>query len=911
MLSGSAAPASTMLVETDGFYAPFFVRTLCDYSPPEPHMLAFRRGEIIQVLAQMESGWWDGVLDRCVRGWFPSNYVELVSDTQAAECREQRAAEAQHVLPRIEAAQRALEMLAEHVRRTVPEENPVDNKYAEAVALYMQSTANLVYEIHMLTTAVEQHPQSAPATYTDVLVREMHDILALIVLLMRELTKKLHWSLELALPFQQLCLSYTSEQRSLCHYAMRLHSILEAFSPLCPNPDVARVGHESAALSIPRLGLSTTSINLLAGSLACETRTNIDMVEPLLAQLRTAFEPLYAVLCGEDGVFECGDAWVGALRHVLELLCRTLSTLYSCDLAGPLNRLLRERLPPHELAPVQAAFGECAIAQNDALAAAQSLYLTAQSVLLYSAHRPGDSALVRSLLPGARAFESKVHALDTACMQYISHVRRPGSPDCGAPARRTPDDRARLSFATTSSSPERSSSISCHTGEALTLPLTEPPPFLACDIEPDELVYSSTGRIRGGTLPALVAYLTKHDAYDATFTATFLTTFKTFTTTDEFLRLVMQRYRITPPPGLTPEQHTVWTERKQRPTRLRAFNIIKVWLETYFDPGHDETHLALVEHFADTDLADETSQRKQELIRRLVYRRLRGQPIMSRIASVTSAPPEPLLPRNLRRIQILDIDPLEWARQLTVQENRLFNNIRTIECLKKAWANADAGVHAQGIVGSIAFYNKITSWVQRSLLEQKGVQVRAQCLRHFVLIARQCLLLNNFASMWAIVSSLSLSSLYRLRNTWHHAGRATEAEFDRLEEITRADRNYATYRKLLHNVNPPCVPFFGIYAKDLTFVEDGNTDMLPCNPALINFAKRQRISEIVRELHAFQSTYNIKEVPELTEYLNTHLVYHMSDHEYYALSLKLEPRLRTAPNDQFSIVSESAGSSTS
>lgn len=911
MLPGPAAPASAMPVETDGFYEPFFVRTLCDYFPPEPHMLTFRRGEIIQVLAQMESGWWDGVLDRRVRGWFPSNYVELVSDTQAAECRAQRAAEAQHVLPRIEAALQALEQLTTHVRRTVPEQHPVDDKYADSVALYVEYTANLVYEIHMLTSTVEQHPQSATATYTDVLVHEMHDILALIVLFMRELTKKLHWSPELALPFQQLCLSYTSEQRSLCNHASRLHSIVEAFSPLCPNPDVARVGHESATLSIPRLGLSAMSINLLAGSLACETRTSFTTVERLIPQLRATFEPLFAVLCGEDGVFECGNAWVGALRNTLELLCRTLSALYSCDLAGPLNRMLRERVPSHVLEPIQAAFGECAIAQNDTLASAQSLYLTAQSVLLYSAHRPGDSSLVRSLLPGARGLEGKIEVLEAACARYFSQVPRPESPDISAAGRRAPDDRARLSFATTSSSPGRSS-ISCHTGEALTLPLTEPPPFLSCDIGPDELVYSPTGRIRGGTLPALVAYLTKHDAYDAVFTASFLTTFKTFTTTDEFLRLVMQRYRITPPPGLTPEQHAIWAERKQCPTRLRAFNIIKVWLETYFVPGHDETHLALVEHFADTDLADESSQRKQELIKRLVYRRLRGQPIMSRIASVTSAPPEPLLPRNLRQIQILDIDPLEWARQLTVQENRLYNNIATIECLKKAWTCADSGVRAQGIISSIAFYNKITSWVQCSLLEQKGVHMRAQILRHFVLIARQCLALNNFASMWAIVSSLSLSSLYRLRNTWHHAGRATEAEFDRLEEITRAERNYATYRKLLQTVNPPCVPFFGIYAKDLTFVEDGNPDMLPDKPALINFAKRHRISEIVRELRTFQSTYNLKEVPELTEYLNTHLVYHMSDHEYYALSLKLEPRLRPAapPIDQFSILSVGTGSST-
>lgn len=30
---------------------------------------------MIQVITQLESGWWEGVLNG-VRGWFPSNYIE-------------------------------------------------------------------------------------------------------------------------------------------------------------------------------------------------------------------------------------------------------------------------------------------------------------------------------------------------------------------------------------------------------------------------------------------------------------------------------------------------------------------------------------------------------------------------------------------------------------------------------------------------------------------------------------------------------------------------------------------------------------------------------------------------------------------------------------------------------------------
>lgn len=50
------------------------VRALYDYSGGEESALSFRKGDIIQVLTQLESGWWDGLCNG-ERGWFPSNYV--------------------------------------------------------------------------------------------------------------------------------------------------------------------------------------------------------------------------------------------------------------------------------------------------------------------------------------------------------------------------------------------------------------------------------------------------------------------------------------------------------------------------------------------------------------------------------------------------------------------------------------------------------------------------------------------------------------------------------------------------------------------------------------------------------------------------------------------------------------------
>ena len=55
-----------------------YVRALYDYDADDQTSLSFRQGDLIQVLTQLESGWWDGVINN-VRGWFPSNYCAVVT----------------------------------------------------------------------------------------------------------------------------------------------------------------------------------------------------------------------------------------------------------------------------------------------------------------------------------------------------------------------------------------------------------------------------------------------------------------------------------------------------------------------------------------------------------------------------------------------------------------------------------------------------------------------------------------------------------------------------------------------------------------------------------------------------------------------------------------------------------------
>lgn len=46
-------------------------------------------------------------------------------------------------------------------------------------------------------------------------------------------------------------------------------------------------------------------------------------------------------------------------------------------------------------------------------------------------------------------------------------------------------------------------------------------------------------------------------------------------------------------------------------------------------------------------------------------------------------PPPSIIPKTSKAMKLLDIDPLELARQLTIMESKLFAKIRPMECLNR------------------------------------------------------------------------------------------------------------------------------------------------------------------------------------------------------------------------------------
>lgn len=377
--------------------------------------------------------------------------------------------------------------------------------------------------------------------------------------------------------------------------------------------------------------------------------------------------------------------------------------------------------------------------------------------------------------------------------------------------------------------------------------IDETPEFLRLDYE-HELAWdfkASPPQIKGGSLMALAEQLTRHDKLDSNFNNTFLLTYRSFTTARELFELLVHRFGVQPPEGLSPTDFEVWRERKQSPIRFRVVNILKNWFETFWmeDSQEEETKNLIrdVYNFA-RDTVKSTETPGSAPLMAVLDQRMSGKDVGRRLIQTQNQPtPAPIMPKNMKKLKFLDIDPTEFARQLTIIESRLYGKIKPTECLNKRWQKKPGEGEpnpAPNIKALIEHSNQMTNWVAEMILAQSDVKKRVVVIKHFVSVGdvslclstsvsflcfsfrctcplthvQKCRQLNNFSTITSIISALGTAPIARLKRTWDQVPQKTQATLEGMRKLMLSTKNFAEYRESLHMANPPCIPFFGEFS---------------------------------------------------------------------------------------------------
>jgi son of sevenless-like protein len=237
-----------------------------------------------------------------------------------------------------------------------------------------------------------------------------------------------------------------------------------------------------------------------------------------------------------------------------------------------------------------------------------------------------------------------------------------------------------------------------------------------------------------------------------------------------------------------------------------------------------------------------------------------------------------------RNLTFWDCASIDLAEQLTLQEHEIFRGIKDGELLGLSWMRDK--ISAQSVCRMVDNFNKITYWVAETILSEPEMKDRVNAIKKFVSIAERCFELNNFHALMEIVAGLSMTAIERLKKTWTLVPSQTKATLEKFNRFMNTKNNFQNYRHTLHRVKDPCVPYIGVYLRDLTFIEEGNPNVY--ENGLVNFDKLHLNGLQIIDVHKHQEAiYDIKPHPVIQQYLTNMKT--KSEDEIFAMLDVLEP----------------------
>ena len=241
---------------------------------------------------------------------------------------------------------------------------------------------------------------------------------------------------------------------------------------------------------------------------------------------------------------------------------------------------------------------------------------------------------------------------------------------------------------------------------------------------------------------------------------------------------------------------------------------------------------------------------------------------------------------------------------------KIYQSIQAQELLNTAW-NSDKLKHqSPHVTLLLGRLNDISNFLCSLILWQESKSLRANVITKCIRLATHLHKLNNFHTLMGVVVALNRSSISRLRHSFALCDSKILNQFKTLETLMDPSGSFKNYRKAISSAKYPALPYLyvfilsdffskdfsfifffffysGVSLTDLTFIEDGNPDVL--DESVINFTKRNMVYELIQKLLDYQNTPYDFPAFEPIQTLLTELPYD-AEKEQFSLSLLREPR---------------------
>lgn len=429
--------------------------------------------------------------------------------------------------------------------------------------------------------------------------------------------------------------------------------------------------------------------------------------------------------------------------------------------------------------------------------------------------------------------------------------------------------------------------------------------------------------IKAGTVKKLVEYLHIKGEMDSTYTNVFLATFRTFSSTENVMDLLIESYiNIKANKDAKGELQDI---------QLRTIkSVISVWIDTYPEDFHDAPDYSCLvklekfieQHIPDSDLGIRVKHKIEK------FKKEDSSQSDSNVEfhfNLVEEVDHLIVDEYHKPLKFIDIPTQVVAEQLTYRDAELFKRVIPHQCLGAVWARrahkqGKGGTIAGTVLATIEQFNHVSLRVIATILKDTCLKTsqRVKILQKWIEIAQEMRHLKNFSSLKAIISGLQANSVFRLKRTWGSLPKDNLAVFKDLSNIFSNDDNQLTSRNLLmkeatakfpdvdssnrtlrrrnqqkrqswidNGVVQGTVPYLGTFLTDLTMIDTAHPDT---TEGLINFEKRRKEFEVIAQIKLLQSAsqiYSFQENAQFWAWFDAVRV--LDENESYDQSCAIEP----------------------
>jgi len=210
-------------------------------------------------------------------------------------------------------------------------------------------------------------------------------------------------------------------------------------------------------------------------------------------------------------------------------------------------------------------------------------------------------------------------------------------------------------------------------------------------------------------------------------------------------------------------------------------------------------------------------------------------------------------------VNLLQLTPEEIATQLMVEDFTVFRQIEQTEYVDDLF-KLKSNFGTANLERFSNLVNKETLWVVSELVGERKQSERVRIVKHFLKVAKQCKEVQNFNSMFAVISGLNHHAIARMKQTWERVPEKYTKLLADLNMIMDPSRNFSRYRNLIksESTRPPLIPIYPMVSKDLAFVDIGNKSKVE---GLVNMEKLRLVAKEIRALTAMCSA-PLRNVPD-------------------------------------------------